>query len=345
MTSDADSEAPGAPESPEPAATVPAPAPAPAPRPGGSIFTIEGRAAPGLFVVGWLATIIGAALIIPAIGAEGGLSRALLFVAGLATMTVGLVAGAGSQALERKARGVAGYTGPSPILVFAASLTLTLLLVVVVGNVLVAIGMDPAGPVSALVSVGLTGVAYVVLIRLLVVGSGALSWADMGLSRPSRQSAQELAWGAVVAAPVLFLTGLVALVLVNFLPTPPAVLPEAGSIVDLAVLLVAAAVIAPISEELLFRGFSMTAWLRAVGPRQALIRSSLLFAGAHIVTITADSAGEGFLIALFAFVVRLPVAVALGWLYLRTRSLYGPIALHAVFNALQIVAQASQTVG
>ena len=341
MTADADPEGAGAASSPPPAE----PPPAPIVRPGGSIFTIEGRAAPGLFVVGWLATIIGAAFIVPAIGAEGGLSRALLFVAGLGLMTVGLVAGAGSQALERKARGIAGYTGPAPILVFAASLTLTLLLVVVVGNVLVAVGMDPAGPVSALVSVGLTALAYVVLIRLLVVGTGSLSWADMGLTRPSRQTAQELAWGAVVAAPVLFVTGLLALVLVNLLPTPPAVLPEAGSIVDLAVLLVAAAVIAPISEELLFRGFSLTAWLRSVGPRQALVRSSLLFAGAHIVTITAETAGEGFLVALFAFVVRLPVAVALGWLYLRTRSLYGPIALHAVFNALQIVGQASQTVG
>jgi membrane protease YdiL (CAAX protease family) len=320
--------------------------PAPPPRrPGASIFTIEGRAAPGLFVVGWLATIIGVALILPAIGAQAGLSRALLFVAGLATMTVGLVAGAGSQALERRARGIGGYTGPSPLLVFAASLTLTLLLVVVVGNVLVAVGMDPAGPASALVSVGLTAIAYIVLIRLLVVGTGGLSWHDMGLRRPSRQALQEVAWGAVVAAPVLFLTGLLALVLVTFLPRPPAVLPEATSVVDLAFLLIAAAVIAPISEELLFRGFSMTAWLQSVGPRKALVRSSLLFAGAHVVTITADTAGEGFLIALFAFVVRLPVAVALGWLYLRTRSLYGPIALHAVFNALQIVAQESQRQG
>jgi membrane protease YdiL (CAAX protease family) len=31
--------------------------------------------------------------------------------------------------------------------------------------------------------------------------------------------------------------------------------------------------------------------------------------------------------------VRLPVALVLGWLYLRYRSIWAPIGLHAAFNA------------
>src|SRR5690242_6371307 len=113
----------------------PAPAPVPAPdggpppneppsvppstptsRPGLGLFTIEGRAAPGLFVVGWLATILGFGLVV-----VGGLAGSGLFVyfLGPLLLAVGLIAGCGNQAIERRARGEA-YAGPSPYLVFAA---------------------------------------------------------------------------------------------------------------------------------------------------------------------------------------------------------------------------------
>src|SRR5712691_10856643 len=83
-------------------------------RPGMSTFTIEGRAAPGLFVVGWLASITGLVLILVGVLAPSGL---FLYFFGPTVLTVGLVAGAGNQAIERRARGAA-YAGPSPYLVF-----------------------------------------------------------------------------------------------------------------------------------------------------------------------------------------------------------------------------------
>jgi len=79
---------------PEPLAAAPDP-PTPA-RPGLSTFTIEGRAAPGLFVVGWLATISGIALVL--LGALTP-SALLFYFIGPGVLTVGLVAGAGNQAL------------------------------------------------------------------------------------------------------------------------------------------------------------------------------------------------------------------------------------------------------
>src|SRR3954465_12960134 len=126
------------PDSPEPPAEgsiVPAgpPPPPPAPgRPGLSTFTIEGRAAPGLYVVGWLASISGLALVL-----MGGVwpSGLILYFAGPVVLTIGLVAGAGSQAMERRSRGLA-YAGPSPYLVFAAIIAATFALGAIVGVVL-----------------------------------------------------------------------------------------------------------------------------------------------------------------------------------------------------------------
>src|SRR5436305_6645358 len=90
-------------------------------RPGLSTFTIEGRAAPGLFVVGWLTTISGLGLVL--IGVLAG-SPIFLYLLGPSVLTIGLVAGAGNQAIERRARRAA-YAGPSPYLVFATIVAAT----------------------------------------------------------------------------------------------------------------------------------------------------------------------------------------------------------------------------
>src|SRR5207244_9845485 len=82
-------------------------------------FTIEGRRAPALFVVGWLATIIGVGLIgVVAFGVPG-LAGAVLSLASLLALSIGLVMLAGSQTVERRAFGAA-YAGPSPLLVLIA---------------------------------------------------------------------------------------------------------------------------------------------------------------------------------------------------------------------------------
>jgi membrane protease YdiL (CAAX protease family) len=36
--------------------------------------------------------------------------------------------------------------------------------------------------------------------------------------------------------------------------------------------------------------------------------------------------------------IRVPVALALGWLYVRRGSLWAPIGLHATFNTISLVA-------
>ena len=302
-----------------------------------TVFTLEGRAAPALFLVGWLATLIGFGATVVAALAGSGLAGVILFAAGTAVLTVGLVAAAGSQAIERRAAGVTTYAGPSPVLVFAASVSSTLFLSAVLGSFLVRLGLSPDAPLLTLVGSLIIFGSYLGLVRFLVVGTGALTWRDMGLRAGSRGFAQDAAWGVALTIPVLTVTGIVAALLSTFLPRPDPVLPPATDAAGLLLTLALASVIAPIGEELFFRGFATTAWARMYGARRALIQGAVFFAGVHVLTLGAVEPVEGLKLALFASLVRLPVALTLGWLFLRRRSLVTPIFLHATYNGLPII--------
>src|SRR6185295_4586376 len=82
-------------------------------RPGASTFTIDGRAAPALFVVGWLGTLSGLALIVIGVLSGGGAATIAMLMAGLALLAIGLICAAGSQGIERRAAGRMPYQGPS----------------------------------------------------------------------------------------------------------------------------------------------------------------------------------------------------------------------------------------
>lgn len=319
-----------------------APESAPAPplvpdRPGASTFTIEGRQAPALFVIGWLATLIGGGTVAIAL-LSGGEAAPFLLVGGLIVLAIGLIAGAGSQGIERRARGARGYVGPSPLLVFAASIPTSLVAVILVGLPLVLVGVAVDGPIGRLASVAVQALVYIALIRLLVVDVGALSWAEMGIRRPDRRTIGELASGAVWAIPVIALTVPVAAVLTTLFPVEPvSPLPPAGETLGFIANLAAGAVLAPIGEEILFRGFATTAWARDRGPSRALVAGAVFFALAHVLTISGDSAPEAIALAAIGFATRLPVALVLGWLFLRRGSIWAPIGLHAAFNGVLLV--------
>jgi membrane protease YdiL (CAAX protease family) len=306
-------------------------------RPGRSTFTIEGRSAPGLFVVGWLASLLG--LGAAAVGAlsTGGPGGSVLFVAGMLLLDVGLIAGAGSQAMERRARGAA-YAGPSPLLVLAASVVTVYLVVVVVGTPLSALGIDPPRPAAELLLVAIHAASYLAITRLVVVGTGALSWQEIGFRGSLRYAADELTRGAIFAGPVVLVTALLSAVLVAALdavPTSP--LTPAGNPGGALMNLLAAAVAAPIGEEVLFRGVATTAWVRSIGVRRGVVRGALLFAAVHVLLIGAAEFDQAVRLAAVGFLARLPVALVLGWVYVRRGNLWAPIGLHAAFNAILIL--------
>jgi uncharacterized protein len=309
--------------------------------PGISTFSLEGRSAPALYLIGWVGSLMGLALLFVwflAAGPAQSPGAALLGTAGLALLAIGLVAAAGSQAIERSRVADLAYRGPSPVLTFAAVISLTLLLVVVVIAPLAALGLDLASPLAALVSMILTTIVYIGVVRLLVVGTGALDWRAMGMGMPLGRAVRDLLVGAVWAVPVLLGTGLVAAILSVFLATPPAVLPPAPDALGIAANVVTAVILAPIGEELFFRGFATTAWARTIGRNPAIVRGAVFFAIAHIVTVAAGSFQEGLEQAVFASVVRIPVGLALGWIFLSRRSLPAAIGLHAGFNGLGVLA-------
>ena len=87
----------------------------------------------------------------------------------------------------------------------------------------------------------------------------------------------------------------------------------------LGLIIVLAVVIAPVAEELLFRGFLQPAAERWFGTWPAIFLSAVFFAVAH----------SHFTVMLPMFILGLTAA----WIFARTRSLVGPVVLHAANNA------------
>ncbi len=307
-------------------------------RPGTSTFTIEGRAAPALFVVGWLATLVGIGTVVIAVLSGGGLPAAVLLVVAMVMLSVGLIAAAGSQGIERRVRGTLPYRGPSPLLVFGAAIPVSILAVIVISLPLVALGVAVDGPIGALLSVSIQAIVYAGLVRLLVVDTGALDWRAMGVVALDGLAVAQMAGGALWAIPVIFITGVVAQILLTVVPvTPTSPLPPTGTEVGFALSFLAGAIVAPFGEEILFRSFATTAWAKGMGARRGLILGALFFAFAHVITVTGATAGDALGLAVVAFVGRIPVAFALGWLFLRRGTIWASFGLHAAFNGVLLV--------
>ena len=278
----------------------------------------------------------GLGAVFVAVAAGGASGATVAFVVGLAAAGVGLTAGSGAQALQRRADGAA-YAGPSPIPVFVAALLLTL----VVGFAVGALDVLSDGPASVLASVLISAGVSLGVISLVVVGSGALSWREMGLRLPTPGEGSpvgDVAWGIALAVPTLFGAALLAAILIALLGvTPDAPLPPADDAAGIAVNLLVAAVLAPFWEEVFFRGFVTTAWARTAGPRAAVVRGALFFAVIHVITLAGSDFDTALRTAVIAFVIRLPVGLVLGWVFLRRRTLVAPIALHATYNAIPVL--------
>jgi membrane protease YdiL (CAAX protease family) len=296
-------------------------------------------------VLGWLATVVGLGVAIVGYQAVG-VARFVLLALGLAILAIGLLAAAGSQAVERKARGTEPYTGPSPIFLFAASIPIAYLGAILVGVVIEAFGTRAGGldPRAELLLVTIQGGAYIAVIALLVVGSGALSWVEIGFRPGLRRAVEDLAWGAIFAGPVIGLTVVATAILVAiFQVAPENPLPPTGQASGLLLHLLAGAVVAPIAEETLFRGVATTAWVRSLGVRAGIIRGAVFFALAHVLLLGGSTVTEGLAIAFVAFAGRLPIALVLGWMFVRRGSIYASIALHATFNGFLLVWAESAT--
>lgn len=307
--------------------------------PGGSTFSLEGRPAPSLYLIGWLGTAGGLAILAVALLSGSPSVAPLIALIGIAVLTIGLSFAAGYQLVARASRPAYAYRGPSPLILFGIVLCLS----TVVSALLALIGARSDQPPGFLLALGLVAVTYLLVVGLFVVRSGALRWSEMGwLGWPvgSRYGTVRLLGDVAYAIALMVPTLLLALVLAAILSQllgvlPTQILPDPETGGDRILILVAAAILAPIGEEVFFRGFALTAWLRDLGPRSALIRASLFFAIVHIANVDVEpgQAGTGLAQALIQFAVILPVGTVLGVLFLQ-RGMIAAIAGHMAYNGL-----------
>ncbi|MEX0785076.1 MAG: CPBP family intramembrane glutamic endopeptidase [Dehalococcoidia bacterium] len=157
-----------------------------------------------------------------------------------------------------------------------------------------------------------------------------LTWRALGF----RSFSPGLWWLPISVAGVGHL-GIIAygLILIAFGVDPPeqdieglfdsrAVLPMVG---------LATVIMAPLAEELFFRGFVFPGLIRPLGVTGAMLASGLLFGMFHVTNV--ETLG---LVLPFGL-----IGMLFAWLYYRTGSLWPSIAAHLIFNAVSFTILAS----
>ena len=175
------------------------------------------------------------------------------------------------------------------------------------------------------------GVGLILIARFL--GEHQTTWAEgFGLLNHRRQAVLLGLLAAVVFLPLGWglqqASALVMTHLPHFKLEPQEQLPVHALRVSMSwggrvAMAVAAVLLAPLAEEVLFRGILYPAIKQAGHPRLALWGTALLFAAVHLNVAT--------------FVPLMVLALVLTALYEWTNNLLAPIAAHVLFNAFNVV--------
>lgn len=249
----------------------------------------------------------------------------LLLVLGGLLLVVGLVLNAVRSLIVRAALPPERYRGPAVFVLLLMAIILGTLVALGAGST--ALALFNGGELSvggSLLLLTSTQIGLMVVTGGLVVAPRALAGVRLvgttGLVRSLLigLSAAIPAWIGATLLGALAATLLQALGL-DEVAGPADTFIKRG---DPTVILIAFLLVAPVAEEIFFRGVVYNAWERERGARVAVIGSALLFAAIHT--------------SLFALVPIFALGVALALLYRSTRSLAATIALHAGFNAISV---------
>ena len=251
---------------------------------------------------------------------------AWLAVVGAVAFVAGLVYIAIRQLRVRRHLPPERYRGPSVLTLVLLVLAFAFLLTVPFGEDAAALVLGDGeltwlGAIVLLVS---TQVALLAVSWLLVFRPRALA----GLpSWPGRNAAAAITsgvgWGIGAWVISTLVAGAVVFVLeaLGIEPEPQAA-ELAIAMLDPWLVIVAVVILAPIAEEIFFRGVVFNALLREGGPRWAFIGSSALFAIIHV--------------SLVALLPIFLLGLALAWVYRRTGNLLAPIVMHATVNGISV---------
>jgi len=288
---------------------------------------------------------------------------------------VGMIGSAVAQARQRRVDGWQDYNGPSPLLTLGALLALVTALELPLEVVLKSMSVDLESASATLAVVLVYLGAYVSLVHFLSVRTGAMTWHDV--VSPARLAPSSDDWTGPGPAPgwrpnwagaigswrsqvsgsrmgnvLVPLAMVLHLLIVSYMASAllmvglglhasdisPEIPTPLGN-VDRLLTIVAVAIVAPIGEEIFFRGYVTNAWARSVSRNSAILRASLLFALVHVANVTTTVGSVSWRVALFDFGARIPVAIALTWLYMRRRSIIASATLHAGYNgAITLIA-------
>jgi membrane protease YdiL (CAAX protease family) len=273
--------------------------------------------------------------------------------AGLLLLSLGLIGLNGASALQRSVDTPEwSWRGPGPLAVFWSVLPLAILAPTPLLLLAAPLGgfeqLDPA--VTTLGIAFSTNVATTLIVALTVVGTGAARWGEIfgqhRIASPNLPAADrrggalgDVAWGIALTVPIVVAAAAFSALLIQGTgAVPESPLPPSVNSSALLLNLISAALIAPIGEEILYRGVITQAWGRQSGARRAIIFSAIVFALAHTLNIGGESIGDALVVAAVAFAARLPLGIALGWLWIRRQALLATITLHAAYNALILFA-------
>jgi membrane protease YdiL (CAAX protease family) len=247
-------------------------------------------------------------------------------VVGGVAFAVGLVMNAVRAVVVRAALPWWRYRGPSVIVLLILATILTSIASVAI--------IDEAAGLAD--GQGMSVAGAFVFLTITQLGMLAVAAAFVALPRalagvrlvPERGVLRSVLLGLALAAPawlVAQVLGVAAVLLLDALfgiEPAPGIADAAIARIDVGVVLVTLVVVAPVAEELFFRGVAYNAWKREYGAVTATLASAGLFALIH----------QSIFLALPIFVL----GVVLARVYERTGSLPAVIALHAGFNAISV---------
>lgn len=285
---------------------------------------------PVLAVVGMLVAVGALAVAAIAQAYEIVVADPLLLLAlmllGAGLFVAGLVYAAVRQLRIRRHLPPERYRGPSILIL--------ILLALVAAGVMAApfsedasallLGEGELSLLGATVLLVSTQIALLAVSWLFVFRPRALAgWPSWAGPDPGGALRAGLGWGLLAWVGATAVGALVVLALERMgLPADPQAAERALLVIDPWLAVVAIVVLAPIAEEVFFRGIVFNAWLREGGRRYAYLGSAILFAAIHL--------------SLAAVLPIFLLGLALAWVYRRTQNLLAPIAMHAVVNGISV---------
>lgn len=249
----------------------------------------------------------------------------LLLLLGGLLLVVGLVLNAVRSLIVRAALPPERYRGPAVFVLLLMAVILGT--VVALGAGSTALALFNGGELSvggSLLLLTSTQIGLMVITGALVIAPRALAGVRV-VGRTGLGRSLLIGLGAAIPAWIgATLLGALAATLLQ----AAGLTEEAGPVDDFikrgdpTVIFIAFLLVAPVAEEIFFRGVVYNAWERERGTWVAVVGSALLFAAIHT--------------SLFALVPIFALGVTLALVYRSTRSLAATIALHAGFNAISV---------